>query len=257
MIDKNIKYLRKQKGLTQDEFAKKISVNRAMIGSYEEGRAQPKISVLQNISTYFKVSVDALINKDLSLENNDSSGWADIKGNSLRVLATAVDHDNNELISLVPEQASAGYTAGYADVDYIQKLPVFNLPFMELGREKSYRVFQIKGDSMEPVKSGSYIICEYILNWHEVEEGKPYIILTRFDGIVYKRIYKQSATELLLKSDNPEYQPYTLNFDNVLEMWKALGIISFDLPDANSASLSQMQQLYFELKNEIEKIKKL
>lgn len=257
MLDKNIKLLRKNKGLTQDEFAKKLGVNRAMIGSYEEGRAQPKISVLQSISNYFNVSIDDLINKDLSLQHDDTSEIVDIKGNNLRVLATAVDNDNNELISLVPTQASAGYTAGYADVDYIQKLPVFNLPFLELSRQKSYRVFQIKGDSMEPVKSGSYIICEYLLNWADVEEGMPHIILTKYDGIVYKRVYKDNTSELLLKSDNPEYQPYQLNFDNVLEIWKALGIISFELPDANSASLTQMQKLYFELKTEIEKIKKL
>lgn len=257
MIDSNIKFLRKSQGLTQEELARKIGVKRAMIGSYEEKRAQPKISALQSLSSFFNVSIDALINTDLSKQPDTENTRTDISGNSLRVLATAVDQDNNELISLVPAKASAGYTAGYADVDYIQKLPVFNLPFRELGHERSYRVFQIKGDSMEPVKSGSYIICEYLLNWNEIDEGKSYIILTKYDGIVYKRLYKQSTTELLLKSDNPDYEAYNLNFDNVLEVWKALGYISFELPDSNLVSVNHMQKLYVELKDEIEKIKKL
>ncbi|MBI9069664.1 MAG: helix-turn-helix domain-containing protein [Salinivirgaceae bacterium] len=257
MIENNIKFLRKKNGLTQEDLAKKIGVNRAMIGSYEEKRAQPKISVLQGLSTFFKVSIDDLINTDLANYSNESPYENRNTGQNLRVLTAAIDEDNNELISLVPAKASAGYTAGYADVDYIEKLPGFNLPFNEISRSKSYRVFQIKGDSMEPIKSGSYIICEYLLNWNDIDEGKPYVVLTKYDGIIYKRLFKHSQTELLLKSDNPEYEPYNLNMNDVLEVWKALGYISFSLPDANLVSINHMQKLYIELKDEIEKIKKL
>ena len=162
-----------------------------MIGSYEEGRAVPKLQALQTMSHYFDVSIDDLINADLQSGKNISGDGhtRDISGKGLRVLTTLVDRDNNELITLVPVKASAGYTAGYADPDFIETLPKFSLPLPELGRERTCRAFQITGNSMEPVPSGSYIICEYLQNWTEIKEGRAYILVTYDDGVVYKRIF--------------------------------------------------------------------
>ena len=98
MIEQNIKYLRKSRGLTQSELAEKIGVNRAMIGSYEEKRAQPKISVLQTLSAFFRISIDDLINTDLSTSIIDTTKDHRL-GKNLRVLTSAVDKQNNELIS--------------------------------------------------------------------------------------------------------------------------------------------------------------
>ena len=49
----NLKFLRKSKGLTQGDFALKIGINRPKVGSYEEGRAEPNLVTLQNISHFF------------------------------------------------------------------------------------------------------------------------------------------------------------------------------------------------------------
>lgn len=70
----NLRYLRKAKGLTQDQMADKIGVNRAMIGSYEEGRAVPKVAALQDIAHYFGVSLDALVGSNLCLKQNNTEG---------------------------------------------------------------------------------------------------------------------------------------------------------------------------------------
>lgn len=254
MIGSNIKYLRKANGLTQNELAEKIKVNRAMIGSYEEDRAQPKISVLQALSVFFKVSIDDLVNLNFENTKYKSSTNRD-NGDNLRILTTTVDSDNNELFTVVPQQARAGYTEGFSDPAFIEKLPVFNLPLNELSNEKSYRVFQIKGDSMEPIKTGSYIICEYVVNWTESTEGQPHIVITKDDGIVYKRILKHNERSLLLKSDNKEYQSYTVPLNDVLEIWKALGYISFSLPDDSGFSVNELHRMYMELKQQVEDIK--
>jgi len=156
-IGSNIKFLRKQKNLTQEELSKKIGMNRSMIGSYEEDRAKPKLSSIQLLSHFFKVGVDDLVNKDISKrtgsKNKDSAG-NDIKGTSLRVLSTIVDNENNELITVVPVKAAAGYLKGFSDPEYIEKLPKFALPLHELSQNRTYRVFQIMGNSMEPVAEG-------------------------------------------------------------------------------------------------------
>ena len=52
-ISENIKYLRKQKGLTQQQFADVMEIKRSLIGAYEEERADPKYDLLQKFSEFF------------------------------------------------------------------------------------------------------------------------------------------------------------------------------------------------------------
>jgi len=257
-LSSNLKYLRKTKGLTQEGLAVKINIKRSMVGAYEEGRAEPKLLTLQHFAHYFKVSLGQLVNVDLE-KNENESVKSDVEGKSLRILSIPVDDQDNELISLVPVKAAAGYLNGYADPEYIEELPKFRLPVPEL-TNKSYRAFQIKGDSMEPIKSSSYILCEYVENWHNIKDGMSYVILTKDDGIVYKRVFNKikDRGELILNSDNPEYDSYSIHIDVVMEVWKALGYISFELPDPDSEKLSlrQLSAEIMELKRDFMKIKK-
>ncbi|MDP4185646.1 MAG: LexA family transcriptional regulator [Bacteroidota bacterium] len=249
----NIRFLRKDRGVTQDELAKMIGVNRSMIGSYEEGRAVPRISGLQALSVYFKVGIDDLINHDLS---NEIPGMLDVQGKGLRVLSTIVDSQNRELITLVGVKASAGYLHGYADPEYMNSLPCFSLPVPELSKERTYRAFQIKGDSMLPIPSGAYVFCEYLQNWNEMRDGQSYILMTRDDGVVFKRVYHQSRQgEFLLKSDNPEYDPYTLSVDKVFEVWKALGYLSFNLPKPDDVNMHKLSSMVLMMRKELDEIK--
>ncbi|MGD9977312.1 MAG: S24 family peptidase [Bacteroidales bacterium] len=252
----NIKHLRRVRDLTQDQLAGKIGVNRAMIGSYEEGRATPKLQALQILSHYFNVSIDDLVNTDLSSEKKSKdSPSVDISGRNLRVLTTLVDRSNDELIALVPVKASAGYTKGYADPDFIETLPKFSLPFSELSKARTYRAFQISGNSMGPIPSGSYIICEYLQNWNEIKNGKTYVVITRDDGIVYKRLYNDDNDTILLKSDNPEFDPYTLPTASITEVWKALGYICFSLPEPDEMHLGKLTALVYKMQGEIEELR--
>lgn len=81
-INKNIKKLRALKGLNQEEFAKIFNLSRANIGSYEEGRAQPKIDTATRIANYFSISLDDFVNKELSV--NDLSGFYELKVNEVQ-----------------------------------------------------------------------------------------------------------------------------------------------------------------------------
>ena len=66
-IGYNIKKIRAVKKLNQSQFAELFGVKRANIGSYEEQRAEPKLDLIIAISDYFKISVDDLIRKKLSV----------------------------------------------------------------------------------------------------------------------------------------------------------------------------------------------
>ncbi|NPA68888.1 MAG: helix-turn-helix transcriptional regulator [Chlorobi bacterium] len=66
-IGKNIRKIRISKNLTQTEFAELFNLKRTAVGSYEEGRAEPKINTIIKISDYFNISLDKLLRKELTV----------------------------------------------------------------------------------------------------------------------------------------------------------------------------------------------
>jgi len=84
---------------------------------------------------------------------------------------------------------------------------------------------------MVPVPAGSYIICEYLQDWELIKDNTSHIVVTTDDGIVYKRVVKDfDNNQLLLNSDNKEYLSFEVSLNQVVEVWKALGFVSFQLP---------------------------
>lgn len=227
-ISQNLRHLRKKLKLTQSELAERLGLNRPVIGAYEEGRAEPRIQTLQMMAEFFKYSIDQLINTDLST----GTAAVDTSGKSLRILPIAIDSKTEkERVTLVPVKAAAGYLAGYGDIDYIASLPSFSMPFPELPTDRTYRIFQIQGDSMLPILPKSYVVCEYVQDWALLKNYERYVFLTVQEGIVFKRVRMLSDEKYEMISDNPLFKPYTINGSDVLEVWRARGVMSFDLKD--------------------------
>jgi len=172
----------------------------------------------------------------------------------LRVLATTVDANNEENIELVPVKAKAGYATGFGDPDFIKVLPTFQLPFLD--RSKKFRTFQISGDSMPPVSNKSWVTGEFLQNWNTIKDGYPYIVVTTNDGVVFKNLYKQydKNQTLLLCSTNPIYEPYEVNVNEVLEIWKFVNYISDEMPEPN-LSRDQLSNSMLNMQKEIREIK--
>ncbi|HEY4208669.1 MAG TPA: LexA family transcriptional regulator, partial [Puia sp.] len=211
----NLKYLRKLRGWTQEEFAAKLGIKRSLLGAYEEERAEPRIDVLEIVGDMFKLTLDELLRKELS----------DTKGNYLSKRRAQKMASATNDIQLVPVKAAAGYLAGYADPEFLDELNTFTLPMLAPG---TYRAFEIVGDSMLPTASGSVIVGEKVDDLEDVKSNQTYIVVSRNEGIVYKRVMKnnKAKTKLTLVSDNTAYQPYNVSTDDVLEVWRAQMIIS-------------------------------
>lgn len=240
----NLKYLRKLRGWTQEEFAVKLGIKRSLLGAYEEERAEPRLEVLEVVADMFKLTLDELLRKELS----------DTKGNYLsKRRAQKLATPSND-IQLVPVKAAAGYLAGYADPEFLDELNTFTLPMLAPG---NYRAFEIVGDSMLPTPSGSVIVGEKVDDLEEVKNNQTYIVVSRNEGIVYKRVMKnnKSRTKLTLISDNTAYQPYNVNSDDVLEVWKAQMVIS----KANTQhrwDVNQLASLVSNLQDQVSSLKK-
>jgi hypothetical protein len=192
----------------------------------------------------FKLTLDEILRKDLS-EN---------KGNYLAKRRAQKLASGRSDITFVPVKAAAGYLAGYADPEFIDELNTFTLPMLSGGE---YRAFEIVGDSMLPTPTGSVIVGEKVENLTDVKNNATYIVVSRNEGIVYKRIIKTNKikNKFTLVSDNPVYQPYTMNAEDVLELWQAQLIIA----KANQQQrwdMNQLANVVSNLQEQVSSIKK-
>ncbi|MEQ8323188.1 MAG: XRE family transcriptional regulator [Vicingaceae bacterium] len=251
-IAKNLQYLRKQRGLSQEAMADELGITRSRIGSYEENRSEPPIDTLIQLSEFFGLPIDVLVKNDISLSKEKSF----IELGNHRVLFPIVVNDQNEdIIEVVPVKASAGYLNGYADPEYIEQLGQIKLPFIPTGK---HRAFPIKGDSMLPIREGSWVIGKYMENVSEIKNGRTYVLLTKDQGIVYKRVYRteEEGNVLILKSDNKTYEPYPVMLSDVLEIWEFTCSIRTEEYDEGELKVDSIMRMLRELQVELEPLRK-
>jgi transcriptional regulator with XRE-family HTH domain len=223
MLSNNLKALRKKAGLSQMRFASEVGINRSTLADYETGSCYPKPDRLKKMASFFRVTVDQLI--------SDAVGDPDSHiTDGIKILAVTVDKNGRENIEFVPHTAQAGYLRGFDDPIFLKELPRFSLPKVGHG---TYRAFEIMGDSMPPIYSGSIVIGQYVERIVNVKDNDRFIVVAR-DGIVFKRIVKH-VKSLELISDNINYPPYLLLNEEVLEIWLFHSFIAF----SNSMNDSQ------------------
>jgi transcriptional regulator with XRE-family HTH domain len=67
---KNMRFLRKQLDLSQEELAQRVGLNRGNIASYENGTAEPRVDYLIRFSEVFEVPLCDFTKRDLSEDRN-------------------------------------------------------------------------------------------------------------------------------------------------------------------------------------------
>lgn len=250
----NLRFLRKQKGITQNDLADQLDVQRTMISAYEDGRSEPKLSTLQKLCDILEVGVEELLEHDI-----EKLGRKAIQKRGINILTIAADEQDKENITLVGQKASAGYLNGFADPEYMETLPQFHLP--NLSRQATYRAFELSGDSMLPLIPGTIVIGGYVEQLKQIKSGKTYVLVTQTEGVVYKRVfnYLEENGKLFLVSDNEHYKPYEVRGEDVLEIWEAKAFISTDFPNPGDKkkplSLEDLGEMIRDIQLDLKRIK--
>jgi transcriptional regulator with XRE-family HTH domain/signal peptidase I len=257
-FSQNIQILRKANGLKQGEIQGFTS---SAWSNYERGTSVPGFNDLIAISKYFGVAIDDLIYKDLSkdvhlikkagglrkIENSLSKSPPNRPSNSRKwenqsvalepdkdyykmPQVVTIDTAGNENVVLVPVRARAGYLNGYADPDFVEKLPAYRLPGLNNG---TFRLFEVEGLSMYPtLHGGDIIIGQNVDQLRSIRDDRVHVVITKQDGVVVKRVLNRLEKDgkLILKSDNYKdrdmYPPIVIGPDQVVEIWYATGYIS-------------------------------
>ena len=228
MLSKNLINLRKEKALTQEAIAKAVGVSRSTYADYEKGKSEPVASVLLKIASCFQVKMDDLINGFVAMplfrQNQQVARLLDA---NIRVLPITINPENKENIQYVPIAAQAGYANEHIQPDFIRQLPYFNLP--KLDSDRTYRAFDVKGDSMPPIRDGYIIIGRYVEHDRDVKSGNRYVLVTKSGGVVFKKVVRENTRRprMILMSDNPAFTPYSVELDDILEAWEMVAFVGY------------------------------
>jgi phage repressor protein C with HTH and peptisase S24 domain len=178
------------------------------------------------------VRVDSL--EELGYVQEDKASY--MAGKKIRTVAVTVDKSGKELITYVPVRAQAGYTNGFADGEFLEKLPAFSLPIL---KEGSYRMFEVNGDSMLQLgggglHDGDIVIAQYVEDFYSIRDNRVYVIVST-EGVVVKRVLNRLTEKhnmvLVCNSDNKNgnYPAIILRPHQLLEVWELKAFISKQL----------------------------
>lgn len=88
-------------------------------------------------------------------------------------------------------------------------------------------LIEISGDSMMPrFYPGDIIACSIVHNSRFIQWNKPYLIATREDGMIVKRIKPSTEPDSILAvSDNAEYDPFDIPKSDIDGLARVVGVI--------------------------------
>ena len=249
----NLRLLRNQNGLSQKEMGNRVGVNGSRIRDYELNKSEPNIELLLKITGSFNISLDEFITMPISLLNSFEMNPGHRLDTPSRILVISENDHGHENIVHVPVKARAGYLNGYQDPTFIESLPSYRLPGVRNG---TYRSFEIQGDSMLPLQPGTIVVGRYVESWREIRSNYTYVLVTRQDGIVYKRVINKvkAKGQLVLLSDNPVYEPYAIDIEEVNEAWAYYCHLS-NAGAEQKSNLEQLLKAVEELKLEVAALK--
>lgn len=227
-IAQNMVYLREQVSrMTQEEFADSMNTKRANISAYEKGGITPKLELLTKLTQHYRISLETLMEVDLSALTVQEFAQLQNKMQEKSFIPKVVlaDTEGKERIVFVPFKAAAGYFKGCEDELFMKDMPHFHVPHPAF-QNGSFRAFEISGNSMLPIKNGDIVIATPLESVNQVKPNEMYVIVAN-EGIVLKRIqFTDIVSEIILKSDNPDYEPYSIEIGDIKEIWKVAWSLS-------------------------------
>lgn len=170
------------------------------------------------------------------------------------ILTVVTNNQLEEKISYVPVAAQAGYGGQLYDTSFMEVLPSFSLPGHEFG-QGTYRCFDISGKSMEPsLLNRQKVVCSFVEKeyWSSsIRNNQVYVIVTD-DSVVVKRVINliEEASYIKLISDNPQFNTYKVNIQEIKEVWQVKVVIS-DFDNSKNGDVTGIQSNLDSLKDTV------
>ncbi len=211
------------------QFALAVDYHPQNLNDIMKGKRDVTIELIKNAAETYKINPQYIFTGQGSMFSDEAI---------VQQPSSVQPYKSLEKIVYVPTAAHAGYTEQFQDPVFLDDLVSFSLPDYKF-QHGTYRCFDIMGDSMEPsLFAGDKVVCSLVDQnnfYSSVRNNLVYVIV--MDGsIVVKRMLnkvRENGTMLLL-SDNSYYQPYSVNVDEIREIWHVEVKISPYLPSPNN-----------------------
>jgi len=230
-IGKNIRKIRTVKKLSQASFAEIFNLARPSIGAYEEGRAEPKIDTVIQIANYFGLSTDALLTRDLTI--NELYRFDSLKTNK-KIKASKEPakpgHPRKQFNTVfVNNQQCWDYINNFKNADFLDTLPHHHIPNLRSARALA---FEMPDESMSydyaGIHKGDYLICDkQIDKVNMMTEGYIYVLVTK-ENILIKRL-KSKGEKLRFSADHPDTPDLEMKRTDIQEIWEGSLVLSQNL----------------------------
>jgi len=184
-LPETLKYLRKQKHITQEQLAGIVGVERSSIGKYETG-TMPSMEILSALSDYFGVTVDYLMGKEEKKEPEsnlyDKLGFMPVKKRKIPMLGEIAC---GQPIYINEDKGSYVLLGADIDVDFCLKA---------------------KGDSMigARIMDGDIV---FVKKCDIVDNGEIAVVQIEDEATLKRVYYYPEKGKLVLNPENPKYEP--------------------------------------------------
>ncbi|CAN5308059.1 hypothetical protein BH09BAC1_BH09BAC1_22600 [soil metagenome] len=196
-IGKNIKKIRTVKKINQADFADLFGLARASVGSYEEGRAEPKIDTIIAIANHFGIAIDLLLKKELTI--NELYRFDIFKPELHHAIVSEPQAPQLAPpalgIALVGGEKTDEYISQKGAVAYTKQLPQLHLSFLPKG---NYRAIEVM-ESIDKLAKGDVVIGRKLTNKEQHEKGRVYVLLTPTKLLIATAAEVPSTTEEILE----------------------------------------------------------
>lgn len=176
MIGPQIRLLRKEANMTQQELASKVYVSQQAVGKWERGEATPNPETIVAMSKIFGVSADTILGESAPPPSTGGS-WVPVLG---------------DVAAGIPIEAVENIV-DYEEID------------TAMASNGKYYGLRIKGSSMEPrIREGDVVI---VRQQEDADTGDTAVVLVNGESATVKRIKKEPDGGLWLLPNNPAYDP--------------------------------------------------
>ncbi len=257
IIGKNIKKIRAVKKISQTDFASLFDLSRGSVGSYEEGRAEPKIDAIIKIANRFGLSIDLLLTKELTV--NELYKFDIFKeeyaSDAIHRMIVQDKDLSKEDTPLVMKDHFLEYVVNNQNKDYINNLPLVRLPNVQHERTRGFEVsdqsMELYGKGLHP---GDILSCFPVAEsvYADALPEKVYVVVNK-KGIFVRRLRKQRTT-LVFEADNPSFASLEIAPGDLLELWQVDGFYSICLnpPLLIEERVAILEKRMLELENYVE-----
>lgn len=202
----SLRKIRKQKDLTQEEFAALLGTSKQVVSRYENGQRSPKVSVVAEYAEKLGVPISVLTGETITPIGKPIDGL--IPRDQLRMRRVPILGDTAAGEPVIANRVYDEWVEVPDDGHHYDA------------------ALRVTGDSMSPkYEKGDLVFVKY---QEDVEDGQVAVVCLG-DGVTLKRLY-HIPHGLQLLSENRAYPPmvYTADEGNAHLVGLAVGVLHWD-----------------------------